>query len=548
MDVWKDAAEGTTHILSATAVTNTAYALLERVEHDLTTFREIADPSDLNRAFQDMRSGFDNNSEEMAENSKPAAQNHVVSDLHESWQSVLALQSKNPTPASIGSLVATPLAPHINLRVGPNALEADNECRRMLLANIATLLISDRQKNGFIRHGSPVYAELGYFLTHKSRVPTNSLHCTSGLSLLLASYKSYSFALPDGSSPSSSRVQALRFAQECQSTLKTALADEDLFPCRCRQTLGFHLERLQGQLESYLGTKMFDLYFQSPWVCGSQMLEMSQAMNYYGLRLLAYKNCVGTVLHMYNVLRQMHDIPSIPLLDAYCDKDLSELFFPGGKPTKRFCTSYTRYQGGRLSFHRKGGTNHQNGCHELVIPDHTWRATVGLSHGEEVEGDARFDCGKWSGLFRTRQQDYHCDHGLDAMTSPRKRAVSGSTCRSSGLARRYESLIEGFDEIRGLVDQELRSEFPVAKLNHFAMLGFCARIVHRLYDDTHDPKRPRKLCYCFAQDLLSAADGCREGKGWRVRKDVRELVESCRTAIIVELGGKNVDDCVFTML
>ena len=418
----------------------------------------------------------------------------------------------------------------------------------MLLANIATLLISERQKNSFIRHGSPVYAELGYFLTNQCRVPSNCLHCTSGLSLLLRSYKFYSFGLPSGTSPLSSRVQALRFAQECQATLKTALADEELFPCRCRQTLGFHLERLRSQFEGYLSTKMFDLYFQSPWVCGSQMLEMGQAMNYYGLRLLAYTSYVGTVVHIYNVLRQMNDFASIPLLDAYCDQDLSELFFPGGKPTKRFHTSYIRYQGGRLSFHKSRESNHQNGCHELVIPDHTWKATVGLSHGEEIEGDARFDCARWSNLFRARQQDYRCDHWNGVTTSSRKRASPESGCRSSHDTQKHKGLTERFAEMKDTVDRELRSHFPVAKLNHFTMLASCARVIHRLYDKTHDHKKPRKLCYCFAQDLFSAADGCREGKGWRVRKDVRELVESCHASIIEELGEGNIEDCVFKML
>ncbi|KAL8933478.1 MAG: hypothetical protein Q9211_005759 [Gyalolechia sp. 1 TL-2023] len=383
--VWQKLAHGSSSLITATAVTNTAYALLENIEHRLATSHNISDPSDLLETCLKLPDNV-NSAINIANTGKPAIQ--TIRDLDGSGQAMMNLRRVAANKDNFIDKILNPHAPpQISLRKGPDVSASDSHCRSVLLSNVAQCLSSSRLQNTFIRSGSPIVPELSFFMS-REKTATNCLHCASGLSLLMSSYKAYSFALPTGQSPSHCRVQALRFAQDATTHISAVLHHPSM-PCRCHGTLAFHLESLKQDIEEYLHTKMFDFYFQSPWVCGAHILEMLHALHYYGLRLCAYRSYVGSVVHMYNVLRQLHDLAPIPVLEALCEQ-LAELFFPGGRPRKSFKNCYVRYMGGRLRFHAKA--RHQNGCHGLVIPAHAARANAGFrSVEEEKDGRERTD-------------------------------------------------------------------------------------------------------------------------------------------------------------
>ncbi|KAL9595761.1 MAG: hypothetical protein Q9219_006259 [cf. Caloplaca sp. 3 TL-2023] len=544
--IWQKAAQDASHIVSATVATNAACTQLESVEHRLVNVCDISDPADLLKSYGRLQDHVNQASPVDRDAQLPEVD--TVNDMHDCWQAMRELRSA-ATKDDYGEKILNPRLPSkISLRQGLDASIQDSQCRDVLLSNIAQCISTSRLQNPFVRAGSPVIPEVGFFMS-REKTPTNCLHCSSGLSLLMTSYKAYCFALTPEQSPSRCRVQALRLAQDAAAQISLVL-DSPTMPCRCHGTLAFHLENLQHDFEEYLRTKMFDLYFQSPWVCGGHVLEMMHALRYYGLRLVTYRSYMGSVMHMYNVLRQLHDFTSIPVLESLCEH-LAELFFPGGRPKQKFKNCYVRYLGGRLRFHAKA--RHQNGCHGLVIPAHAAKATAGLSFDGEAEKDPRFDCGRVSLLYRIKNRGYHVDGATwDAVchasskSSPQKskssaHSRSGSSTSPGPIANRFQAL-------QRCLDRELGSSspFPTATFNFFPLYLLCVRVIDRISDAYHDPEvKKGQRCLCCVENLMVAADGCRDGKGWRVRKEVGELVEVCERVLREEMGGKEVGEFVW---
>lgn len=553
--------------MTATIITNAAYSQLEDVEHRLTTSCNIVNSADLLESYKRMREHFDSvGSTEVAVESSAV---DAINDLNECWHAMKTLRSRAAKDGFTEKVLKAQLPLQVSLRQGPDTSTSDAQCRSILLYNVVQCIKSSRLQNNFTRLGSPVVAEVGFFMS-REQTPSNCMHCASGLSLLMSSYKAYSFALPAGQHTSDCRIHALRYAQGAVAQI-SAVLENPTMPCRCHGTLAFHLDKLKLDFEDYLRTKMFDLFFQSPWVCGGQILEMMHALHYYGLRLAAYKSYMGSVVHMYNVLREIHGFPCIPVLEAICEH-LGDLFFPGGRPKNRtFKSCYVRYLGGRLRFH--GQARHRNGCHELAIPAHTAKATAGFSSGGVAERDPRFDCGRLSLLYRIKERNYRVDDATwDAIVCQthrnggvglcdtqdshknwprRRRGASGHAVNTgsykSGAVLDHAgnvSATEVFPSSQALqqaLDAELASSFPIASLDFFPLYLNCAKIVDKISNAYHGPdSKQGQYCLCYAEILVAAADGCREGKGLRVRREIRELVEICGRAIKDELGEKEV--------
>ena len=380
----------------AASISNTIYAALEEVENRLICSYDLCDPSALNEAVQCM---YEFISGHESQNHHP---NDCVHGLHTCWQSLLALGGDGSAALITEGRLLNKTPSYLTLRKGPTSLAANNGCLGVMLRSLVECVKGRSIYNTLIRTGTPVYAEAGFFLTHGCN-HCNSYHCSTGLWLLLQSYESYCFAQPPSHSPSACRLQTLRFAQAVIPSI-TAVLDDPTMPCRCHGTLAYHLENLGNDFKLYLQEKQFDLFFQSPWVCGCHILEMLHALNYYGLRLAAYKSYVGSVVHIYNVLRQFAGLGPVQVLEDLCNS-FDDLFFPGGRPCRNFKACYLRYIGCRLRFHSKHG-NHKSGCHSLAIPAHTAKATAGFSL-KDNDMEARFDCGRKSLLYRIKLDGYH---------------------------------------------------------------------------------------------------------------------------------------------
>ncbi|KAI9711032.1 MAG: hypothetical protein M1820_002470 [Bogoriella megaspora] len=550
-DTWTLAGQGQIPFIVAIMVSQAVYAESDVNLRRLNSNFGISNPAQLASRFATLQ-------ESMALSVvQPEDPNTIVRDLDRTWQQLLAMKNRPVSQVTENATASSRVNSSFILRGGSHSTSNDTEAIAWLLRDVARHLVTltKTMQTNFYRIGSPVWADVGYFLTHSEDIG-GGFFCSFGLELLLKSYKSYLFASEPRKQPSSCRLRALRFAQEAIPNI-VAVLNNPTMPCRCPDTLAIHLEQLQEDLEQFLGTKEFDLYFQSSWVSGSHMLEISEALFYYGLRLFSYRNYVSSVLHVYNVLRLFNILSPVALLDSLCNA-FSGILFPGGRPKRHFKSSYLRHKGGRLHFHSH---NHDSGCHSMAVPAHTAKATAGfgLPHGDD---DPRFNYKKTSLIYHIKEQGYLPDPPTwDQIL--RIASNSQSPPDSPTLAEkpkpcshhRYKSPPdcprERLTTLRNALTSSFNDPLCSARINFFAIYLEFERIVSRISDEYHgDDTKTGQRCLCFAENLIAAADRSKvNGKSERLKYYCcKELPEICERIIREEVGGKRIEQFLWTAL
>ena len=405
MGVWEQAGRGETPLVIAAFLTNATFAAFEEIEQRL---RALCNGSNL----EALRSQFVQTQEDLevsagVEVGGHSAMSQHVESLQKPWHLLLQLKRSHRAGRHDHATPTMQMPSQIVFRKGSDSASTDHECLGVMLQNIRQLVQARLRSTSIVRVGTPVYADVGYFLTHDEN-DTNGLRCSYGLYLLLEVYKSYLLASQYACAPPSCRLQALQFAQEAVSGIRAVL-DGSSMPCRCCRTLAFHLENVHLDFKAFLEEKIFDLYFQSPWVSGSHVLEILETLFYYGLRLFSYRHYVGSVLHVYNILRSFTGFQSIPLLEELCNT-FQNILFPGGRPIRNFRACCIRYMGGRLRFNPHT-SDHRSGCHQMSIPAHTAKATAGFGLRKEAN-DSRFEYRKVSLFHHIKERGYHLDDAL----------------------------------------------------------------------------------------------------------------------------------------
>lgn len=535
IDVWKQAAQGSCSILIAAFITHLAVAEFEDIEQRLKTICHISDPT----AFYERLKGsvqhdlFDSESEDPNTNAVRG-----VETMLRPWDRLLNTGELATSPI-LGPRVETDVV----LRPGNVSSTEVDAFLDIMLQDIQLHIQQTCSCSTIVRTGSPTLAEVGYFLTH-NRADSNGLRCSFGLQLLHEGCRTYFLESHPRRPSSGCRLAALKFAQEAITSINAVLWDKSM-PCRCQGTLAYHLENLRKDLDIFLHSKSFDLYFQSPWVSGSHMLEIHDALFYYGLCLFRYRNYVGSVIHVYNILRELSDLKALPLLET-----LRELFkqewFPGGqRPVRNFKNSYVRYLGGRLKFRSAHRTNHQRGCHSMVIPAHAARASAGFGMRKQ-DGDTMMRKQRASLLHRIKNLNYYVDEetwkevlikadearkddpsDMNPPPSPENhRAGKHGGCKhphnQTGPCLRLQ-------ELQRVLAAESKGPFPALRINFFRIYLACAALVGSLSNEWHrEPTKTGHHCLCFVDTMLAAADRVRdEGRSWQ-SMGCKELQESCQ--------------------
>ena len=415
----------------------------------------------------------------------------------------------------------------------------DGEILDVMLQSIGHHIQCTCQCTRIIRTSTPVLAEVGYFVTH-DQVASNDLRCSYGLRLLLEAHGSFLRTSKTGAQPLSCRLKALRFVQEAMTSVRTVLHDSTM-PCRCHGTLAYHLENLHGDLQAYLQTKGFDIYLQSPWVAGAHILEVLDALFYYGLRLFSYRHYVGAVVHVYNILICLTDTTPIPLLESIC-RSFGDIIFPGGRPCRNFKNCYLRYMGGRLRF--KGQkSSHRSGCHSMAIPAHTAKATAGFGSRGEVK-DPRFDYQKVSFFHSIKAKNYQLDDAAWKHTHSARNSQDQPSPATKKPWRPCSHQAQSEDRysycnprgrfgcLQSAVLSEFQGSFPVAMIDLCKVYLALVRTVDLISDRFHgDEARRGHKCLCFTDAMLSAADRC-ENTEQAIQSFVcDDLVEICQAAM-----------------
>ena len=377
---------------------------------------------------------------------------------------------------------------------GPQSLQP------ALIENVIHLIRSKQFPTSIVRNSTPVYADFGYLMAHPQDNHTK-LHVTLSLHLLSQGYHSYVRSLQQPSTAGRCRLTALRLAHSAASSVSKLLEDKNCFPCRCAQTLAFHLHNAKEDLASFASHNRWDYYFQSPYVSGSHILEILALCQYYGSKLFVYRHYIGALVHSYNVLRQLAGLEEIPLLEYLCDT-FKDSFFPGGhRPTRSFRACWTRYIGARLKFRKGHRRNHKDSwC--MAIPPHAARKAAGLGVGGGDSDSAKDDKGE-NFVFRIKQQDYDISDAQWAKLAEAEPAVAGNNNRPK--QHRIETLLPLLE--KNLTSTPTDPSPPTARLNHFAVFHDCVRVVAGISDATHTSAAEQGMnCICFAGAILEGGD------------------------------------------
>ena len=418
-----------------------------------------------------------------------------------------------------------------------------------LIDNIAHLVTNTVIPTSIVKNSSPIYADVGYIVTRPAE-SSRSWSAVLGLHLLEHGYKAYLRSVPLPNAVSKCRISALRLAQQAAHRVSAVLNDKACFPCRCSQTLAFHLQNLEEDLCSYTKHKCWDLYFQSPWVAGNHALEILDLCHYYGMRLFNYRYYVGAVLHSYNVLNLLAGLEEIPILESLCDQ-FRDVFFPGGsRPKINFRACWGRYAGARLRFKKGHRSRNSKNNFCMAIPAYAVRRAAGLgSNCDQMH--PKTNCL----LFNIKQNDYHVSEDIwDRLGNPptsqdarnhapkRRNSSRAAHCFSSpNLAPRLGDL---YQDVRISFVQADPNFLPSTLLNLFAVFEDCVRVVSKLSDAEHTEVREQGInCICFASTILSSGDrivdGRRLGRAEAWKKEDHKCISEAKSMILEVFGRIN---------
>lgn len=541
-EVWGQAGKGETPLVVAALITNVAFARFEGVEQRLKFLCDGSDPGVLRTKLMQKQDALMGSKVSVVGSDCPVTQS--IEDLQQPWHLLLHLK-RSVRAQKHESEFCMPKPSNILLRVGPDSAETDAKCLNMILQNIKQHVQAQCVPTDIVRVATPLYAEIGYFLTHEAN-DANGLRCTLGLRMLLEAYKSFMLTRQGVCAPPSCRLEALKLAQEALYSVGTVLSHSSM-PCRCYQTLAFHLQNLELDLKAFLQERCFDLYFQSPWVSGSHILEMHETLCYYGLRLFSYRHYVGSIVHAYHVLRVFTAFTSIPLLEQL-RTEFSDVLFPGGRPSRNFKACYVRYMGGRLKF-TSDTSDHKSGSHHMAVPAHTAKATAGLGPRKEAN-DTRFAYCKISLFYHIKEKGYHVNKSLwnhtHALAGPcvfekdhKRHACAHNDLRQETASN---SCTHQLLDLQKAVLTEFAGPFPIARVNFFQIYLSCVQIISIISDKTHNGEDRGRNCLCFSDALLQAADLYKANEHKLQPFGCKELVNTCKEAMSAVLEERSMDD------
>lgn len=547
---WSRATDKHEGFIAAAFVTNVAYASVTRLERDLRELEEQVDLTQLQRTCSKLHGH---------ESSEPS---NSIHSLIEALMVTKIAISHCTSPHEAVTQTSTskclqPICGYVRSTISakqgqkPSLVEA-------LITNILQLVESQAVAPSIVQNCALLCGDLDSLVQCQENKPAE-LRLTLGLTLLSGSNIDYFTNASGPKNPPSCRVIALRLAQQATNMVHQVLKDKTCFPCRCTQTIAFHLQNLAADLSGYTSYKCWDLFFQSPWVAGSHILEMLDLCQYYGMRLFHYRHYIGSVLHSYNVLQQLAGIDEIPLLEWLCDH-YQGTFFPGGRPSSSFRACWTRYIGARLRFKKGHRSSNSRDSWCMAIPAHAAQKAAGLG----ISRDPKDDKGE-SLLFKIKQQQYVISDE-QRTTIHRDPTASVINSRCANKSSRSETKNEQNSEETQLPSLLRYTEtlftptpdnlIPEARLNHFAVFATCIRIISTLSDATHTDSKDQKgmNCICFANAILNGGDrvvqarklGRSTGSCWT--KDEREgVLKMTSEALDNEVRGRRVEEWMWDL-
>jgi hypothetical protein len=539
-EIWHQAGASQAPLMVAAAFTNVAHTCLQELESQLRELDPAVDLPSLHRTC-----GLTRGHSSIEYETGPSCddRHQMLEDMYASWKAIMHVKGCHLMPTGVACIHK------------PAQCLNSPDFSVKLTQGIVHLAASEAAPDAVIGNGTPVYLELARLLSHPDDSSSN-LRCTFALHLLSISYKAYISGLECPAMLSGCRLSALQLSQQAESTLSAVLEDKVCFPCRCPETISHHLEELRDTLRRYTAHKCWDMFFQAPWVAGSHILEMLDMCFYYGMRLIRYRHYVGSVLHSYNVLKQLAAMEEVPLLEELCTK-MASVFFPGGQcPKNRFVASWARFVGARLKFKKghKGHNHRESWC--MTVPSHAAKRAAGFGIGTDGKLRSAEDAGI-SVVMDLKRRDYHVDKSTWDAISGREGIESSKRRkrRSVGIHKPTDVKLKShLQDLSSHLGGDMQGRLPMLKLNFFAVFETCVKIASRISQATHtNPKDKELRCICFATTILSGGDRIKDNQAmgipdcWKKSIGEREMVEDAKRAIREVMAGVKEGDWLWNV-
>ena len=485
--------------------------------------------------------------------------------LTDPWIAILDSQGRTYTAKELKEGMLEKPAEHVTAKTDiDNRRKAERSLMDLLLRSIRRLLYQNGEKpTGLVLLMNPLLLPLQVFYETKgSSIPTDLVF---GLPLLVESYKSFILPKKLVSKPNG-RIQMLQFAQDVKSSLSRAPLLRPIvvnIACDCRDclenALSVGLIRLERELADLATERRFDLYYQAPWVAGHQMIEILSRATVLGLRACDRKHYLGTVLHLYNMLRK-HDAidEEAVVLEKLCAV-VAQGVFSGSRPDCNFFAKYAAFMGGRLSFDRS--RRHKLNpkgelcpcCGDKIEPhngaDCNRRITMPKNYSKQLKSH---DISAFDGLYIC-QFEYGCHcwphvwHGLEQGKNVTEKQIS--QVRNELSVHPCASIL---DHLEGVVGAELEGDFPVAKVNWLEVYITCTEILANLsraaqfdpedptpdfaYSNEHWPSSGQDMAVALLSLAENFPNETNDGLGFVATH--RSKIELIREAIRMALEGK----------
>ncbi|KAL8794107.1 MAG: hypothetical protein Q9195_003292 [Heterodermia aff. obscurata] len=316
-----------------------------------------------------------------------------------------------------------------------------------------------------------------------------------GLVLLVESTKSFMF--PEDAPPQTMncRFKALGLARDMKASVMAINksrpiipGSNDNYPICTDDKLAMGLQLLEDDLSAFLGHVRWDFYYQAPWVAGAQMLWMLSQANDYGMVLCNRRRYMGAVLHLYNCLKQLDHIEAEPvLLERLCDLMGQQVFGSVSGPRTDFFRVWARYAGGEREYdpllHSTSNFYESYSPQEDILPfkprDRLWRVAT-----HKFKEDKRISLSNLSYFYALESTRYDLN-GVEGVTTLARMLhgkEKGGDATDEETAKVRDVLSNQFlaltlENMQPSIVSELEGEFPIAKINWFAVYMTCTGIL-----------------------------------------------------------------------
>lgn len=538
---WEQVGDGTMPRLLAVFVTNTAMAAVEPIQQQLLTTGDDRNPELLKERLLQIQQIESLLHTERNAPVLPAS--HLVEGLLTCSTMLQQSKSEGKAPIIQGPTVENPTDFFGQQHREKYHTDPANLSR--VLENIKDRSLDDTPMPDSSDLTLQLVSEIASFLLD-NKYTNQGLRHSFGLLLIHQSYSAFLSIATEARKMPNCRLEALRFAQEIILYITVVLDDTSILD-RGSDSVAAHIDTYKNRLHAFTHEKVFNLYSQSPWICGAQMIEMLRMASYYGLRLLSHQHRVGAILHCYNVISQFTTFKPIDVLERFMTA-LETIFFPGGRPTSNFKNCAMLFCGGRLEFERN--STHKTGRHRVVIPDR--RLAIDGSGMRVEANDDRFSLSEVSWMFDIMTNlDYHLNQAEWETVDQNARDIL-KACRplpkDSAMVKsvmRYENYIDApSHRLQRLMQMALFTDFsdhlPMAKINYFSLYVACTKIIGIVSDRSH-PSEEGAMCQCFMEKLVVAADTYQRKDG-KIPFGHRALVENLSEALTEVLGDSKLED------